>query len=33
MLVACTQQKVQIPLKQAGQKVNFEVHILGKYVE
>lgn len=33
MLVAYTQQKVVIPLKQVGQKVNLEVDILGKYVE
>ncbi|KAL4342350.1 hypothetical protein GQ457_08G016680 [Hibiscus cannabinus] len=33
MLVAYTQQKVVIPLKEIGQKVNLEVDILGKYVE
>lgn len=33
MLVAYTQQKVVIPLKKTGQKVNLEVDILGKYVE
>ncbi|TKY66858.1 Riboflavin synthase [Spatholobus suberectus] len=33
MLVAYTQQKVVIPLKKAGDKVNLEVDILGKYVE
>ncbi|XP_019159093.1 PREDICTED: riboflavin synthase [Ipomoea nil] len=33
MLVAYTQQKVVIPLKKMGQKVNLEVDILGKYVE
>uniref|UniRef100_A0A5B7A9F5 Riboflavin synthase n=1 Tax=Davidia involucrata TaxID=16924 RepID=A0A5B7A9F5_DAVIN len=33
MLVAYTQQKVVIPLKKIGQKVNLEVDILGKYVE
>ncbi|EEF44438.1 riboflavin synthase [Ricinus communis] len=33
MLVAYTQQKVVIPLKNVGQKVNLEVDILGKYVE
>ncbi|KAK2651111.1 hypothetical protein Ddye_018600 [Dipteronia dyeriana] len=33
MLVAYTQQKVVIPLKKVGQKVNLEVDILGKYVE
>ncbi|KAL0406384.1 UNVERIFIED_CONTAM: Riboflavin synthase [Sesamum latifolium] len=33
MLVAYTQQKIVIPLKKAGQKVNLEVDILGKYVE
>ncbi|XVF75913.1 hypothetical protein PTKIN_Ptkin13bG0225000 [Pterospermum kingtungense] len=33
MLVAYTQQKVVIPLKEVGQKVNLEVDILGKYVE
>ncbi|RWR83893.1 riboflavin synthase-like protein [Cinnamomum micranthum f. kanehirae] len=30
MLVAYTQQKVVIPLKKVGQKVNLEVDILGK---
>ncbi|XP_030549332.1 riboflavin synthase [Rhodamnia argentea] len=33
MLVAYTQQKVVIPMKRVGQKVNLEVDILGKYVE
>ncbi|KAG8641431.1 riboflavin synthase [Manihot esculenta] len=33
MLVAYTQQKVVVPLKKVGQKVNLEVDILGKYVE
>ncbi|KAL6553534.1 hypothetical protein OROGR_007376 [Orobanche gracilis] len=33
MLVAYTQQKIVIPLKKIGQKVNLEVDILGKYVE
>ncbi|KAF5195489.1 Riboflavin synthase [Thalictrum thalictroides] len=33
MLVAYTQQKVVIPLKKVGQRVNLEVDILGKYVE
>lgn len=33
MLVSYSQQKVVIPLKQVGQKVNLEVDILGKYVE
>ncbi|KAL2522812.1 lumazine-binding family protein [Forsythia ovata] len=33
MLVAYTQQKVVIPLKKVGQKLNLEVDILGKYVE
>ncbi|GMY10096.1 Riboflavin synthase [Fagus crenata] len=33
MLMAYTQQKVVIPLKKVGQKVNLEVDILGKYVE
>ncbi|KAG8385921.1 hypothetical protein BUALT_Bualt03G0095500 [Buddleja alternifolia] len=33
MLVAYTQQKIVIPLKRIGQKVNLEVDILGKYVE
>ncbi|PSS05723.1 Riboflavin synthase [Actinidia chinensis var. chinensis] len=33
MLVDYTQQKVVIPLKEIGQKVNLEVDILGKYVE
>ncbi|GMH12614.1 hypothetical protein Nepgr_014455 [Nepenthes gracilis] len=33
MLVAYTQQKVVIPLKKIGEKVNLEVDILGKYVE
>lgn len=33
MLVSYTQQKVVIPLKKVGQKVNLEVDILGKYVE
>lgn len=33
MLVAYTQQKVVIPLKKVGQKVNLKVDILGKYVK
>lgn len=33
MLVAYTQQKVVIPSKKIGDKVNLEVDILGKYVE
>ncbi|KAL0905690.1 hypothetical protein M5K25_024130 [Dendrobium thyrsiflorum] len=33
MLVAYTQQKVAIPKKKVGDKVNLEVDILGKYVE
>ncbi|KAK4777433.1 hypothetical protein SAY87_017620 [Trapa incisa] len=33
MLVAYTQEKIVVPLKQVGQKVNLEVDILGKYVE
>ncbi|KAJ0986153.1 hypothetical protein J5N97_004509 [Dioscorea zingiberensis] len=33
MLVAYTQQKVVVPLKKVGEKVNLEVDILGKYVE
>ncbi|KAL1351909.1 hypothetical protein HN51_015784 [Arachis hypogaea] len=33
MLVAYTQQKVVIPLKEVGQKVNLEVDIFGKYVK
>jgi riboflavin synthase len=33
MMVEYTQQKVVIPLKKVGQKVNLEVDILGKYVE
>ncbi|GMI64710.1 hypothetical protein like AT2G20690 [Hibiscus trionum] len=33
MLVGYTQQKVVIPLKEVGKKVNLEVDILGKYVE
>lgn len=33
MMVAYTQQKIVIPLKKVGQKVNLEVDILGKYVE
>lgn len=33
MLVDYTQQKVVIPLKKVGEKVNLEVDILGKYVE
>ena len=33
MLVDYTQQKVVIPSKEVGQKVNLEVDILGKYVE
>lgn len=33
MLVAYTQQKIVVPLKKVGNKVNLEVDILGKYVE
>lgn len=33
MLVAYTQQKIVIPAKKVGSKVNIEVDILGKYVE
>lgn len=33
MLVAYTQQKIVIPSKSVGSKVNLEVDILGKYVE
>ncbi|CAK8565844.1 unnamed protein product [Lathyrus sativus] len=33
MLVAYTQDKIVVPLKKFGQKVNLEVDILGKYVE
>ncbi|PNX78318.1 riboflavin synthase-like protein [Trifolium pratense] len=33
MLVAYTQNKIVVPLKKVGQKVNLEVDILGKYVE
>ncbi|KAJ3681387.1 hypothetical protein LUZ60_015876 [Juncus effusus] len=33
MLVAYTQQKIVIPMKKVGDKVNLEVDILGKYVE
>ncbi|KAI5071698.1 hypothetical protein GOP47_0013949 [Adiantum capillus-veneris] len=33
MLVAYTQQKIVIPLKAVGSKVNLEVDIVGKYVE
>lgn len=33
MLVAYTQEKIVVPLKKVGQKVNLEVDILGKYVE
>ncbi|XP_008806202.2 riboflavin synthase [Phoenix dactylifera] len=33
MLVVYTQQKVVIPLKKVGDKVNLEVDILGKYIE
>ncbi|KAL3574400.1 hypothetical protein D5086_025013 [Populus alba] len=33
MLVSYTQQKIVVPLKEVGQKVNLEVDILGKYVE
>ncbi|CAA0841519.1 lumazine-binding family protein [Striga hermonthica] len=33
VLVAYTQQKIVIPLKRVGDKVNLEVDILGKYVE
>lgn len=32
MLVAYTQQKIVIPLKKVGDKVNLEVDIVGKYV-
>ncbi|CAM6118307.1 unnamed protein product [Calypogeia fissa] len=33
MLVSYTQQKIVIPLKKVGSKVNLEVDIVGKYVE
>ncbi|KAK8923557.1 hypothetical protein KSP39_PZI019399 [Platanthera zijinensis] len=33
MLVEYTQQKIVIPMKKPGDKVNLEVDILGKYVE
>jgi riboflavin synthase len=33
MLVAYTQNKIVVPLKKVGQKVNLEVDILGKYVQ
>ncbi|KAJ7519151.1 hypothetical protein O6H91_20G025500 [Diphasiastrum complanatum] len=33
MLVAYTQQKIVIPVKKLGSKVNLEVDIVGKYVE
>ncbi|GAQ82808.1 riboflavin synthase [Klebsormidium nitens] len=33
MLVAYTQQKIVVPLKKVGDKVNLEVDIVGKYVE
>lgn len=33
MLVAYTQQKIVVPLKKPGDKVNLEVDIVGKYVE
>ncbi|KAL3653265.1 hypothetical protein CASFOL_002946 [Castilleja foliolosa] len=33
MLVAYTQQKIVIPMKKIGQKVNLEVDVMGKYVE
>jgi riboflavin synthase len=33
MLVAYTQQKIVLPSKKVGDKVNLEVDILGKYVE
>lgn len=33
MLVAYTQQKIVVPLKTIGSKVNLEVDIVGKYVE
>ncbi|KAL5067916.1 hypothetical protein RYX36_018803 [Vicia faba] len=33
MLVAYTQDKIVVPMKKVGQKVNLEVDILGKYVE
>ncbi|CAK8576535.1 unnamed protein product [Lathyrus sativus] len=33
MLVEYTQEKIVLPLKKVGQKVNLEVDILGKYVE
>jgi len=33
MLVAYTQQKIVLPLKDEGQKVNIEVDVLGKYSE
>ncbi|KAH7387971.1 hypothetical protein KP509_16G051300 [Ceratopteris richardii] len=33
MLVSYTQQKIVVPLKSVGSKVNLEVDIMGKYVE
>ena len=33
MLVAYTQNKIVVPLKKVGQKVNLDVDILGKYVQ
>ncbi len=33
MLVAYTQQKIVVPLKKLGNKVNLEVDMMGKYVE
>jgi riboflavin synthase len=33
MLVGYTQQKIVVPLKKVGNKVNLEVDIVGKYVE
>ncbi|KAJ4773089.1 Riboflavin synthase [Rhynchospora pubera] len=33
MLIAYTQQKIVLPTKKVGDKVNLEVDILGKYVE
>lgn len=33
MLVAYTQQKIVVPFKKVGSKVNLEVDIVGKYVE
>ncbi len=33
MLVAYTQSKIVVPLKDVGSKVNLEADVLGKYVE